>query len=183
ERVSFIAADAGEHDFGAARFDHFSSRFGAMFFADQTAAFSHLRRFATDGASMFLITWRGAEENGFLTTGPRVVASFLGPPPPANPDGPSPFAMSDPEKVQTTLDKSGWTDIALKPLDLAFGFPASDLDVFMTKLAPLGPGVADADPATQAKIFDQVRAQYTQFVSGDRLTYDAACWAITARAA
>ncbi|MEM0946219.1 MAG: class I SAM-dependent methyltransferase [Pseudomonadota bacterium] len=182
DKVSFIADDAGTHDFGTERFDHFSSRFGTMFFADQTAAFSHLRRFASDGASMYLITWRSPEENSFLTTGPRVVASVLGPQPPGTLEAPGPFAMSDPDSVRTMLTGSGWVDTGFEALDLKFSFRADDMDTFMTKLAPLGPAVAEADEAKQARIFDLVRSEYRASIEDGRLVYDAACWAVTARA-
>lgn len=180
--LSFIASDAASYDFGDSRCDHVTTRFGTMFFADQHAAFSHLRRSATDDASLYLIVWRGPEENPFLTAGPRIADSVIGTTPPGNPGAPGPFAMSDPEEVRIMLSESGWRNITLTALDLEFSFSAADIETFMTKLAPLGPAVADADAATLTRIHNQVRAEYDSAIQGDRLRYTAACWAIAGTA-
>ncbi|MEM9439071.1 MAG: methyltransferase domain-containing protein [Pseudomonadota bacterium] len=182
DRLAFAAGDAAQYDFVDRRFDHFTSRFGTMFFADQAAAFARLRRFATDDATLYLIVWRGPEENPFLTTGPRVAASILGPGPQSDPDAPSPFAMSEPEKVRGMLEASGWHNIDMRSLDLQFSFAASEIDRFITKLAPLGTAVTEADDDVRAKVYDQVRAEYQAAIQDGWLSYSAACWAISGTA-
>ena len=56
--VRFENADAQTHRFPAAEFDLLYSRFGVMFFADPTAAFTNLRAALRPGGRLAFICWQ-----------------------------------------------------------------------------------------------------------------------------
>jgi len=72
--VSFIRADAQNHDFKQSSFDMIISRFGVMFFEDPTRALANLRRAASGDAELRFVVWRSATENPFMTTAERAAA-------------------------------------------------------------------------------------------------------------
>src|SRR5687768_12299444 len=107
----FILADAEHHTFEAARFDLIMSRFGVMFFEDPVAAFTNLRRATLDGGRLCFITWRGAEENPFMTAAERAAAPLLPNLPARRPNLPGQFALADRGRTARILEESGWGEI------------------------------------------------------------------------
>jgi SAM-dependent methyltransferase len=180
--ATFILANAQDYAFEPARFDMIISRFGIMFFADPVRAFANLRRTVTAGGALRGIVWRGAEENPFMTTAERAAAPLLPNLPPRNPDVPGQFAFADPARVRAILGASGWTDIDLQPLDVTSAFPEPDLDVYVTRLGPVGQALSDADERTRAQVTPVVRAAFDPYVHGPEVRFTAACWMVRARA-
>ena len=182
----FVRADAQDHIFDAPRFDMIVSRFGVMFFADPVAAFANLLRAATDDAQLHLFAWRSAAENPFMTTAERVARQWL-PGMPTNsparvpPGAPGQFAFADESRVRNILDASGWTDIAIEPVDVTCRFPASALRQYITQMGPLGRALQQVDAPTRERIVDDVRAAFGQYLEGDDVRFEAACWEISAR--
>jgi SAM-dependent methyltransferase len=185
ERVpaSFIRADAETHAFEPGGCDLIVSRFGVMFFDDFVRAFANLRRAARDGAELRLIAWRSAAENPFMTLAERVAAPLLPNIPPRRPDAPGQFALADRARVEGILAHSGWADIDLRPIDVGLAFAEADLDLYLSRLGPLGRTLAGADEQTRTRVVAEVRRAFDRFVLGDEVRFDAACWMICARAA
>ena len=180
--ATFICADAQDYAFEPASFDTIISRFGVMFFEDAFAAFANLRRAVSDSGGVLLIAWRGPEDNPFMTTAERAAASLLPSMPPRKPGAPGQFAFADSNRVHDILEKSGWTSIDIRPLDVACRFPQSELVRYMTRLGPLGSALQDVDESTRTRIITTVRAAFEPFVEGDEVRFIAACWRIAARA-
>jgi SAM-dependent methyltransferase len=178
----FISADAQAHAFAAASFDLIVSRFGVMFFADPVAAFANLRHAAQPRAHLALIAWRSAADNSFMTTAERAAAPYLPAMPARKPDEPGQFGFADSSRVRSILDQAGWTNVGIRPLDVACALPASELDAYVTKLGPLGRVLGDADERTRAQVLDKVRAAFAPYVHGTAVRFDAACWLISAEA-
>lgn len=181
--VTFVHADAGEHDFGPPTFDALCSRFGVMFFPDPVQAFRNLRRAATPDARLVLIVWRRREDNDFMTAGQRAAASLLPEQPPPDPNAPSAFFFGDEARGRDILEAGGWSNLAFTPLDLECAFPRDDLETFVNELAPIGVDLATLDDATAAAVLKSVRAAHEPFVQDDDVRFNAACWVITGRAA
>jgi hypothetical protein len=99
------------------------SRFGVMFFDDPVRAFANLRRAARDRAALCFIAWRSPAENPFMTTAERAAARLLPDLPARAADAPGQFAFADRRRVETILEASGWTDIAVRPIDAACLLP------------------------------------------------------------
>ena len=179
--AEFLRADAQTHDFGSPRFDLVVSRFGVMFFEDPTLAFTHLRKACVPGAELRAVAFRSAAENPFMTAAERAAAPLLPSLPPRNPDGPGQFAFADRGRTEAMLRESGWLDVELRPIDVECRFPAAALDVYLTRLGPVGVYLAQADAATRARVVDAVRAAFAQYQRGDEVRFNAACWLLCAR--
>jgi len=181
--VTFVRADAATHPFEPAGFDLLVSRFGVMFFEDVRAAFAHLRQAGTDAARLRFVTWRGVDENPFMTTAERAVASLLPRLPPRVPDAPGQFGLARPDLVRGSLESAGWGDVDIQPLDLECAFPATELDRYLALLGPVGRALQEADDETRAKVIETARVAFEPYLRGGEVRFTAACWRIDARAA
>lgn len=178
----FLTADAGSHEFDPGTFDAVASRFGVMFFADPTAAFTTLRRAAADGAALRMIVWRDITENPFMTTAETAAAPLLPDLPARDPDGPGQFAFADPGKVEHVLSEAGWRDPDLRAVDVECVFPESELVGYFTRLGPVGMALTTADASTREAVATAVRPAFDPYVHGDEVRFTAACWLVTATA-
>lgn len=181
--VDFIDADAQLYPFEPASFDLFISRFGIMFFDDPVAAFANLRRAARDDAELLLLAWRSAADNPFMTTAERAAGALLPPLPAHDPHAPGQFAFADPHRVRRILEGSHWMDADIQPVDFECSFPAAELVRYFTMLGPVGRALHDVDAATRARVVEKVRVAFEPYVQGAEVRFNAACWAIVARAA
>ncbi|MGH3859786.1 class I SAM-dependent methyltransferase [Actinokineospora sp.] len=178
----FLIADAGSHEFAPATFDAVASRFGVMFFADPTAAFTTLRRAAADGAALRMIVWRDITENPFMTTAETAAAPLLPDLPARDPDGPGQFAFADAGKVERILSDAGWRDPDLRPVDVECVFPESELVGYFTRLGPVGIALSTEDTQTREAVVAAVRPAFAPYVHGDEVRFTAACWLVSATA-
>jgi ubiquinone/menaquinone biosynthesis C-methylase UbiE len=179
--ASFIRADAETHAFEPGTYDMIVSRFGVMFFQDFVRAFANLRCAAREGAELRVIAWRTPAENPFMTTAERAAAPLLPNIPPRRPDGPGQFALAERARVERILEESGWAEIDVRPIDVGLVLAEKDLDLYLTRLGPLGRTLADVDEQTRTRVIAQVRGAFDSFVHGDEVRFDAACWTICAR--
>jgi SAM-dependent methyltransferase len=180
--VSFICGDAQVHDFAPASFDLFISRFGVMFFDDPVGAFRNLRRAATDKAELALVAWRSAEENPFMTTAERAAAKYLPSIPARQPYAPGQFAFGDWQHVLNILERGGWTNVELRPVDITCSFAEEELVGYLSRLGPVGRILQEADEQTRAQVVQNIRSAFDPYVHGTQVVYTAACWLISARA-
>ncbi len=180
--ATFMSADAETHRIAPPPFDVIVSRFGVMFFGDPVGAFTNLHHAAAKEAAIACIAWRSAAENPFMMTAERAAAPFLPNIPPRRTDGPGQFAWADDRKVAGILGDSGWSGIAIEPLDVTCAFPRSELDRYVTRLGPLGLVLREADEATRGRVIGAVLAAFEPFVEGDMVRFTAACWMVRARA-
>lgn len=180
--VTFICADAEIYPFERGSFDLILSRFGVMFFDDTPLAFTNLRGAAGDGAELLAVAWRGPAENPFMTAAEQAAAPLLPHLPARDPDGPGQFRFADSNHVARLLEDSGWTDIDVRPLDVECSFSEKDLLRYATRLGPLGRVLHDADEPTRERVLAVVRRAFDPYVHGEQVRFNAACWAIAARA-
>jgi SAM-dependent methyltransferase len=180
--ATFICADAQTYAFEPATFDMFISRFGVMFFEDPVRAFTNLRRAAKPGAELRVIAWRSPADNPFMTTAERAAAPLLPNMPPRRPDAPGQFAFADAARVRRILEEGGWTGIDLQPLDVECVLPEKVLNVYLTRLGPVGAALQDADEASRARVLGVVRAAFDPYVKDSEVRFTAACWMVRARA-
>lgn len=177
----FICADAANYDFCEGRYDMLVSRFGIMFFDDPVKAFQNLRRAAARDAHGLFVVWRSPQENPFMTAAAHAAKSIVALPQYV-PDAPGQFAFADPQRVENILEAAQWHHISIEPLDFECSFPETSLISYFTRLGPLGRVFPDLDETTQARLIPVVREAFEPFVSGDTVTFNAACWQIRARA-
>jgi SAM-dependent methyltransferase len=178
----FLCADAQTHSFAPAVFDWVVSRFGVLFFDDPVRAFTNLRRAARDSAQLRFVAWRSPAENPFMTTAERAVAPLLPPVPPRPPDAPGQFSFASRERVSGILERSGWTDIQTRPIDVECAMPETELVRYFTKLGPLSRVLPEMEAGLRGRVIETVRAAFTSFVHGGEVRFVAACWMVSAAA-
>ncbi|MFE3190695.1 class I SAM-dependent methyltransferase [Nocardia sp. NPDC059240] len=178
--VSFIEADAQTYPF-AATHDLIVSRFGVMFFPDPVAAFINLRRAARPGGTLACIVWRTPEENPFFTAAERAAAPLLDLPA-RIPDTPGQFGLANPGHTTAILSESGWTDVALTPIDVECVMPEADLTPYISRLGPVGLALAAAGSPTRTKVIETILPAFTPYFRDAEAVFTAACWLVTARA-
>jgi len=182
-QTKFFHADVQTHRFDPSGFDMIISRFGVMFFDDPVEAFANLRRAATEDAELRFFAWRGPAENPFMLVAERAAAPLLPNLPVRDPNGPGQFAFADPRRVERLLADSGWTDAAIRPIDVGCCFPADALVHWFTRLGPLGRVLDAADARTRSHVIESVRSAYHAYVHGNEIRFDAASWLVVARSA
>ena len=180
--AAFICASAEDHAFEPAAFDMVVSRFGVMFFDDFVRAFANLRRAATSGGGLRFIAWRSASENPFMTTAERAAAALLPELPARRPDAPGQFAFANGQRVRTILEDSGWTDIDVRPIDVACTIAEEDLNLYLTRIGPVARRLQEMDDRVRAHIVEAVRPAFDPYVHGTDVRFNAACWMVGARA-
>lgn len=180
--IDFICDDAATHAFEAGRFDMLISRFGVMFFADPVAAFANLHRAAAPGARLCLYAWRSPAENDFMTAAERAAAPHLPEMPKREPNAPGQFGFADPAHVTPILERAGWRQVEMRPVDVDCEVPADALDHFLHRLGPLGQVLKDMDEPARSRLLGAVREAFDHYIHGDALRFTAACWQIEARA-
>jgi hypothetical protein len=180
--ATFIRADAETHTFEPASFDLIMSRFGVMFFGDSVRAFANLRRAARGNAELRFIAWRSAAENRFMTIAEQAAAPLLPHLPARRADAPGQFAFADQGRMRRILEASGWAEIDIRPINVACSLPETELDLYLTRLGPVGRVLHEVDGPTRSKVIETVRAAFDPYVHGDQVRFTAACWLVSARA-
>jgi SAM-dependent methyltransferase len=180
--ATFIRADAQTHAFEPAAYDTIISRFGVMFFDDPVRAFANLRRAASDDASLRMLVWRSVADNPFMTAAERAAAPLLPDLPTRKPDEPGQFAFADARRVRGILERSGWAEVDIRPVDVECAFPEHALIPYLTRLGPVGAALQGVDEPVRARVIDTVRAAFDPYVHGAVVRFDAACWSLAARA-
>lgn len=179
--AQFIQADAQRYEFGPASFDTIISRFGVMFFDDPVRAFTNLRSAATEGAELAVIAWRSAADNPFMTTAETAARPLLPNLPVRQPDEPGQFGFGNRDLVHSILDKSGWVDIDIQPVDIEIAMPEPELVPYLTRLGPVGRALQVVDDETRERVIDTIRPAFDPYIHAEEVRITAACWMIGAR--
>lgn len=178
--TGFMHADAQVHPFEPASVDVVASWHGSMFFGDPVAAFTNIGRALRPGGRLALLTWQplGLQEwmrsfFGALAAGREPFA------PPA--DGPSPLGLSDPQRVRTLLGTAGFTGVELTDLREPMWFGVDAEDAFAFVAGHHAWMLRDLDDDARAGALDELRADLAAHLGDDGVTYESACWLVTAR--
>jgi len=185
--LDFLLADASTHDFAPGGFDMLFSRFGVMFFADPTAAFSNLRQAAAPGARLVFSCWQAPARNAWISVPLGVALRHVSAPPKPDPHAPGPFAFADPARIERILGDAGFSDIECQPwqtaLCFAEGDSVEDATRKLVQAGPVGVLLTDLAPdAMEAALVEMSEAFAPSFRDG-KLMMDSAIWLVSARAA
>src|SRR5690606_30184281 len=101
------------------------------------------------------------------------------------PDGPGPFSLADPERVESLLTSAGFDSIVIEPgPDRAVLAGADDLDALATRLLAQNPttatSLARATPAVRERAVRAAAAALEEHRSGDIVILGAGTWVVTA---
>jgi SAM-dependent methyltransferase len=181
ENIEFSQADAQIHPFDHGEFDAVISRMGAMFFGDPIAAFTNMQRALRPDGTLTLLTWQALNENEWITELRAALAAGRDLPTPP-PHVPSPFALSDAERVEAILDAAGFADVALVNLREPMYFGTDADEAYKFALGLQGWLLDGLDDAARDDALVKLRASLAGHTGDDgTVAYDAAMWIITAR--
>jgi SAM-dependent methyltransferase len=166
--VEVRAMQAEWIDLPAASVDGVLCRFAYMLLVDPEAALRETRRVLRPGGRVAFAVWDAFERNPWVAV-MRVAMDELGLAPPPAPNEPGQFALSSREGVVGVLEATGFDDVEVEAIDLAF--EARSLDEWWGFAVQTSPGLATAvpglAPAEHYKLRDAVDAGYAEFVRDD----------------
>ena len=113
----------------------------------------------------------------------EAAASVLGPPAPADPLAPGPFALADKDRAAGLLAAAGLRDISVEPFDARVRWTTSaDEGELREKIVRIGPAarrLADAPPEIAQRAVEAILGALRPRVSPDGWLTQAAVWIIT----
>jgi SAM-dependent methyltransferase len=178
DNVRFVQADAQTYPFEPAGFDVAISRTGTMFFGDPAAAFANISRALRPGARFAQLVRRSPADNPWFREVTGALAA--GPLPALSPDAPSPFALSDPDRVRLLLTGAGFRDVELEARDEPMWFGADVEHAYAFFVGLLSWMLDGLDPAARARALDQVRAVLSAHLGPGGVQLASGTWLITA---
>ena len=181
DNVSFVQADAQVHPFEPESFDVVMSNCGVMFFEDQEAAFTNLRRALRRGGRVALFVWQALGHNEWLTELRRALA--MGRDLPTPPLGmPGPFGLADADHVRDLFTRTGYADIRIEDVrtPMLAGADVASAYAFVSNLGPARGLLDDLSDADRAVALDNLRAVVAEHATPDGVTFGTAGWLITA---
>ncbi len=178
--VSFVHGDAQIFPF-ASQYDVAISRTGVMFFGLPRDAFTNIAHALRPGGRVAWLVWRDFGRNDWVRDFTMALAAGRAlPAPPA--DGPGPFSLADPARVHDLLDRAGFSDIALEPVDelMFFGATADEAYHFVRGLGFTDYMLEELDEATRTRALDDLRATIEAHATDDGVLYPSSTWIVTA---
>ncbi|MEY4376352.1 MAG: hypothetical protein RJB26_902 [Pseudomonadota bacterium] len=112
--LAFECSNAAEAFPSGAPFDRLFSRFGTMFFAEPTTAFTNLRRMLKAGGRADLAVWAPPADNEWVAGVMAVFGRHVDLPRPV-PRAPGPFALADRDYCRELLNAAGFGQVAFTP--------------------------------------------------------------------
>ncbi|HEY6430224.1 MAG TPA: methyltransferase domain-containing protein [Acidimicrobiales bacterium] len=179
DNIDFQHADAQIHPFGDGAFDAVVSRMGSMFFGDPIAAFTNLHRALRPDGRLTLLTWQGVADNEWLTEFRAAVAVGRTLPTPP-PDAPSPFSLSDPDRVTAILRDAGFTNVSFESLQETIRFGPDPDDTFDFVSGLTGWMRDGLDDDGQEAALAALRRSIVEHADDQGVTYQSSTWIIQA---
>lgn len=164
-------------------FDLLVSRMGVMFFDDQVAAWTNLRKaMAPDGRAVAVV-WQEQAENPWMVVPARAALAVSPPDGPAPAPGePGPHGLADPALTTDRLSRAGWREVRLTPLTPIVTLGPT-LDEAVEQVRGLGSVGGAIERVGEERVLSAVRAALARYVAADgAVRMQAAAWVLTARA-
>jgi SAM-dependent methyltransferase len=179
DNALFEQADAQIHPFEAATFDVAISNTGATFFGDLVTGFDNVGRALRPGGRLAVLTWQSFPHNEWVREFTHALAG--GRDIPALPaDAPSPFALSDPDRVCDILSRAGFINIDLAGASEGMWFGDRAEDAYQFVLGLLSWMLEGLDDDGRARAVDALRSTISLHETADGVIFDSAIWVIRA---
>lgn len=175
----FEHADAQIHPFETGAFDVAVSRSAAMFFGDQTAAFTNIARALRPRGRLALTTWQSRADNEWVREITGALAAGRELPSPA-PNAPGPFTLSEPDRITDILTRGGFTDIELEGTKAGMWFGNDANDAYGFVLGLMSWMVRDLDDASRQRALDDLRSAMAAHDTANGVVFESAAWTIRA---
>lgn len=190
ENVEFEVADI-EYELPGGPYDYAFARMGTMFFANPVAAMRNVSSALTPGGRLCMIVWRRKIDNEFFFRTEEIVDRHVPKEAVDESDGltcgPGPFSMANADTTTTVLKAAGFTNVALRRLDVEITYGASPDDAVEASFA-LGPAAetmrlaGDRADDVRPLIESEIRTLATEYERPDgSIVAPASAWVVTAR--
>ena len=185
-QASFVVADAQTERIAPTDqpADAMFSRFGVMFFADPTAAFSNIAANVRSGGRLAFVCWQHERANEWISVPAAVMRSFTPEPVLPQPNAPGPFAFHDADRLRGILADAGWTGVVIDPFSAPTTMGGGNgLDAAVAQSMNTMAGQilrSQVDEATFAAATDAVRAVLSERMLGGAVTFPGNVWVVTA---
>ena len=184
KHVGFENADAQTQALPRESYDLLFSRFGVMFFADPTAAFTNLHSALRPGGRLAFICWQQLQDNPWMFVPVMAAAQHISLPPPPAPDAPGPFSFADQDRVRGILSCAGLTNIAFEAVNdtmtLAGGNDLAQTTDFLLQMGPTGAMLREAGREQLDVVAAAVRDAIAPYATPDGVRMSSAAWIVTA---
>jgi SAM-dependent methyltransferase len=183
--VEVIQTDAQSHQFEESAFDLLVSRFGVMFFADPTSAFSNLRQSLRLGGRLAFVCWAPLVDNPLFFLPMQVATRHLGPAEPTPPRAPGPLAFSERDYVGDILAATGWSDIRIEDRQppLLGSATLDEQAAFALEMGPVARLIGERQPdaATVAALRGDLAQELAPYANQSRIELPSRLYYVTAR--
>jgi SAM-dependent methyltransferase len=141
DNVEYRVMDAERLELDDDSVDGVICRFGFMLMADPPAALAEARRVLRPGGRLVFATWRGPEQNPWVSAAGRVLVE-RGHFPPPDPEAPGMYTMASDERVRSLLDDAGFTDVRIDDVPVLLAY--TDVDDYIETARDTGGAFATA---------------------------------------
>ena len=159
------------------------ARFGVMFFAVPTQAFTNLRTSLNAGGRLAFVCWQAPRQNPWMSLVGAAIQPLLPESEvPVDPRAPGPFAFADPQYLEGILTAAGFQNVAIEGYRTDLHV-ADDLDMAIESLSEVGPlarALAELSGDKLEQALQVARDTLSERMSADGLNLEAAVWLVTA---
>jgi enediyne biosynthesis protein CalE5 len=168
QNVEFIEGDAEAVTLPADFFNAVVCRWGLMFFHDPVAALARWRSSLVPGGWLVVAIW-GPPERVPMISLPFSVLRGEGTQPTSLPPGPSPFALSEPTRLEQVLRDAGLAEVQSESCTVTFEFASVDelLGHMGDVSAPIRMIMGSSSPPRQAEFWEKLAVAATAFTEAD----------------
>jgi SAM-dependent methyltransferase len=166
--VEFVEGDAEAVTLPLDSFDAVVCRWGLMFFHNPVGALVRFRSSLVPGGWLAAAIWGPPERVPMISLPFSVLSRKLGRPP-SLPSGPSPFALSDPTRLEQVLCDAGFANVQSEPFTVTFAFASVDelLGHLAEVSAPIHMIMASSSPVDQAEFWKKLADAAVSFTDAD----------------
>ncbi|MEZ0374141.1 MAG: methyltransferase domain-containing protein [Candidatus Sericytochromatia bacterium] len=181
-KAILVEADASEWR-SETPFDLAVSRFGVMFFEAPDPAFANIAANLRPGGRLLFACWRSLAENKWASLPVAAIRDLLPESPPPVPHAPGPFALADKDRLGGILERAGFADVTISPLDFPVCLSSAGLEDavnFTLQMGPAGSALAEASNELKAEAAERLKAALAPSEREGQVTLEGAIWLVEA---
>lgn len=165
--VKFLTGEMEELPFTNSSFNVVCGFNSFQYAATIKNAFGEAKRVLKDGGKLVAMIW-GNKEDCEAATYLKAVGSLL---PPAPPGAPGPFALSENQLLEKTLEEAGF--VIIDNMDIVSVWDYDNVTIALKGLMSAGPVARAIDHAGFDKVYDTIAASIQPYIKpGGRVVYN-----------
>ena len=153
----------------AGSFDAVISRVGLIYFPDQQAALTGMRRTLRDGGRIAAVVYSTAERNEFFSLPVSIIRQRAQLPPP-QPGQPGPFSLGAPGVLEQALTTAGFTDVRVETVPAPLELPSASACVQFEResFGALHQMLAGVPEAERPAVWEEIETALARFEANGR---------------